>query len=193
MLDFTPVREKQITIADLCADLTPNDLRDLTNEMVDTILSLIQDCTDHDVTFIPSDPAAYDNAAATDAEINLPWTLGHLIVHTTASAEEAAFIAAEMARGVLRDGRSRYETHWTTITTLDQCIQRLEESRRMRLATLHVWPDRPHLDVAYESRQPGVLINPITRFVLGLRHDDSHLAQIAEVIRQSHTARHPIL
>lgn len=189
MLDFNAVREKQLTIADLADGLTPNDLRDLTNEMVDTILDLIKECTDADVTFVPDDPGAYDHAAATEAELHLPWTLGHLIVHVTASSEEAAFIAAEMARGVLRDGRSRYETHWTTITTIQQCRDRLEESRRMRLATLDVWPDQPHLEVTREARQPGVYINPIARFLQGLSHDHNHLDQIAEVVRQARSKR----
>jgi len=131
MLDFASLKSQSITIADLAADLTPHDLHDLTNEMIDTILHLIDGCTDHDVTFTPNDPNAHDHAAATPEELHIPWTLAHLIVHTTASAEEAAFLAAEMARGVLRDGRSRHETHWTTITTLDQCLDRLAESRRI--------------------------------------------------------------
>jgi hypothetical protein len=43
-------------------------------------------------------------------ELALPWTLGHVIVHITASAEESAFLAAELARGVhRRTGRSRFE------------------------------------------------------------------------------------
>ena len=90
MLDFTPLRNKEITIDEMCRNLTPNDLRNLTNEMIDTVLHMISECQDEDVTFVPEDPKAYDNAAATDAELHLPWTLGHIIVHITASAEEAA-------------------------------------------------------------------------------------------------------
>ena len=41
MLDFKTVRDKTITFAQLVADLTPGDLRDLTNEMVDTMLDMI--------------------------------------------------------------------------------------------------------------------------------------------------------
>ena len=69
-----------------------------------------------------------------------------MIVHTTASSEEAAFIAAELARGVEFHGRSRSEVPWETVTTIEQCRHRLEESRRMRLATLQIWPDEPDLD-----------------------------------------------
>ena len=107
MLDFTPVRQKEITIGQLAAKLTPTDLAHLTNEMIDTILGLITQCEDADVTFVPDDPQANDTFAINPDEVNLSWTLGHVIVHTTASAEEAAFIAAELARGVPFHGRSR--------------------------------------------------------------------------------------
>jgi hypothetical protein len=190
MLDFTPVRNKEQTMTQLTARLTPADLRGLTNEMVDTMLHLIAECTDADVTFEPSDPGAHDSAAATEAELNLPWTLGHLVVHVTASSEEAAAIAAELARGVPhRGGRSRSEVHWTTVTTLAQCRERLEESRRMRLASLDMWPATPHLDNTYIPREGADPANAVIRFVNGLSHDDSHLAQIGEVVRQARAAR----
>jgi hypothetical protein len=103
----------------------------------------------------------------------MPWTLGHLIVHVTASAEEAAAIAAELARGVPhRGGRSRSEVHWTTVTTVEQCRQRLEESRRMRLASLGMWPDQPDLSNTYlPPREGAEPVNAVIRFVNGLRHD----------------------
>jgi len=86
-------------------DLTVDDLRGLTNEMIDTMLELIKDCTDADVTFNPADPAAYDADAASEDELRMPWTLAHVIVHATASSEEAASIASELARGVQWHGR----------------------------------------------------------------------------------------
>ena len=191
MLDFTPVRSNEQKISQLVAQLTPSDLRRLTNEMIDTMLSLIAECEDADVTFVPDDPGANDPAAATAAEVNMPWTLGHLIVHTTASAEEAGAIAAELARGVPhRGGRSRSEVHWQTVTTIVQCRQRLEESRRMRLASLDMWPRYPNLDNSYlPPREGAEPVNAMIRFVNGLSHDDSHLAQIAEVVRQARAAR----
>lgn len=190
MLDFTPVRNNEITMGQLVAGLTVDDLRRLTNEMIDTMQRLIADCTDADVVFVPDDPNANDPVAATEAEVHMPWTLGHVIVHTTASAEEAAAIAAELARGVPhRGGRSRSEVHWSTITTIAQCRHRLEESRRMRLASLDMWPDQPHLDNTYVPRPGAEPINAVARFVLGLRHDDDHLAQIAEIVRQAKAAR----
>ncbi len=188
MLDLTRLRNDEITLAELTADLTPTDLRDLTNEMVDRQLAIIAGATDADVVFQPLDPDAHDSYAASAEEEGIAWTLGHVVVHATASSEESAFRAAELARGVLREGRSRYETPWETVTTIQQCRERLEQSRRMRLATLDVWPDQPHYEVAFESRSVGK-VNANTRFVLGLLHDMDHLGQLEDVVAQAVAAR----
>jgi len=184
MLDFDAMRTGALTFDDLVADLTPDDLGRLTHEMIDTMLDLIADCTDGDVVFQPVDPAADDPYAATDAEANIAWTLGHVIVHVTASAEESAFLAAEMARGVENHGRSRSEVPWETVTTMAQCRARLEESRRMRLASLKMWPDTPHLSLTYRPWPSAPEINAVGRFVFGLAHDHDHLGQIADVVKQ---------
>lgn len=190
MLDFARVRAKECTLQQLCDGLTVNDLRTLTEEMIGVELDLIAACTDADVTFIPDDPAANDPGAQTPEEVAMPWTLGHVIVHTTASSEEAAFIAAESARGVpQREGRSRYEIFWETVTTIEQCRQRLAESHRMRLATLDVWPDTPHMDNLFHRRVDDQGYNPAARFVLGLNHEHNHVGQIAEIVRQARGAR----
>ncbi|HUF40129.1 MAG TPA: DinB family protein [Anaerolineales bacterium] len=190
MLDFTPVRNKEISYADLCRNLSVDDLRDLTDSMIDRQLDLIAGCTDADVVFEPADPAAKDDAAATEGEVHMPWTLGHVMVHVTASSEEAAFLAAEMARGVdYEPRRSRSEVHWTTVTTIDQCRDRLEESRRMRHASLDLWPSEPYLDNTYVSPHSGIEIDPVMRFVFGLSHDDAHLAQLEDIIEQAQAAR----
>lgn len=189
MLDFEAVRDKKITLAELVAGLTCDDLRDLTNEMVDTMLGLIADYADADVTFVPLDPDADDPFAEKEEEVRLAWTLGHVIVHTTASAEESAALAAELARGVENHGRSRYETPWGTVTTITQCHQRLEESRRIRLMSLAMWPDEPHLDKFYEPWSGAPQVNAVGRFVLGLMHDDAHVNQIAAIVRQAQAAR----
>jgi hypothetical protein len=170
-------------------DLSRDDLRRLTNEMVDYLLDLIADCGDADVVFEPSEPGAYDSAAATEGEVNMPWTLGHVIVHVTASSEEAAALAAELARGVEFHGRSRSEVHWTTVTTVEQCRHRLEESRRMRMASLDMWPDQPHLDNTYVPREGAPPINAVRRFLNGLRHDAGHLDQIDDILRQAQAAQ----
>jgi hypothetical protein len=189
MLDFSRVQRKEITIAQLAQGLTPDDLRRLTNEMIDTQLGLIAECEDADVTFEPSDPAAFDDAAATEAEVRLPWTLGHIVVHVTASGEESAALAMELARGVPFHGRSRSEVPWQTVTTIQQCRERLEESRRMRLASLDVWPARPHLDNTYQPYEGVEPVNAVNRFIRGLSHDHNHLEHLAEVARQARAAR----
>ena len=191
MLDFTPVRDKTLTMTELVKDLTADDLRRLTNAMIDRQLELIASCTDFDVTFVPRDPNARDDAAATAEEVDLAWTLGHVIVHVTASSEEAAFVAQMLACGVpLPDKiRLRYETDWETVTTIAECRTRLEESRRMRLATLMVWPDAPHLHNTYFLWESAPTVNAIERFVRGLSHDDSHLGQIEDIVRQAKAAR----
>ena len=185
MIDFTPLRQRKMRIQELAQDVTRNDLRLFTNDMIDTMLELIADCSDEDVTFEPSDPDAHDRYAVTDEEVEMPWTLGHVIVHATASAEESAALAAELARGVEFHGRSRYEVPWETITTVAQCRQRLEESRRMRLASLEMWPDVPHLDNTYSPYKGYGRIGPVERFLLGLKHDADHLGQIEEIVRQA--------
>lgn len=189
MLDFTMLG-KGVKMRHLAENLTPNDLRALTNEMISAMLNLIADCTDADVTFVPSDSEAYDSFTEDPDLVHLPWTLGHVIVHVTASAEEAAFIAAELARGVAnRGGRSRYEVPWTTMITVEQCRDRLEESRRMRLAMLEAWPLKPDLENTYEVRKGFEPLNAVTRFVFGLKHDHDHLKQIEDIVRQAHAAR----
>ncbi|MFQ5398865.1 MAG: DinB family protein [Anaerolineae bacterium] len=189
LLDFTLVRQGQVSFAEFVAGLTVDDLRRLTNEMVDTMLGLIAGCVDEDVTFVPEDPDAHDAYAADESAANLAWTLGHVIVHTTATSEETAAIAAELARGVEFHGRSRSEAPWQTVTTTAQCHHRLEESRRMRLASLGMWPDEPYLDNRHKAYNFVGELNAVGYFVLGLFHDDSHLAQITEIVRQAKAAR----
>ena len=189
MLNFQAVRNGEITFAELVADLTIDDLRDLTNEMTDTMLRLIEGCADADVVFEPVDPEADDPFAATPEEVHMAWTLGHVIVHTTASEEESAAVAAELARGVEYRGRSRTEVPWQEMRTVVGCRKRLEESRRMVLASLGMWPAEPHLDNGCEIWSDRPKVNAIGRYVLGLMHTDSHLGHIKEVVRQARAAR----
>ena len=190
MLDFQKVRNKEITMAELCQDLAVEDLRHLTNEMIDTQLGLISKAVDADVVFLPVDPDAHDSYAENESEVNIAWTLGHVIVHVTASSEENAAQAANLARGVAVEGRMRYETPWETITTVRQLHQRLEESRRIRLAFLDAWPDEPHMETTYTPNYPKAKPRtPVMQFAGGLGHDDSHLLQIKEIMRQALAAR----
>src|SRR5690349_16942950 len=111
----------QIELAPAGESWTREDLRRLTETMITAMEEAIAGCRDADVIFVPDDPQANDTFASDPSLVGLSWTLGHVIVHTTASAEEAAFAAAELARGVERPGRTRYETPWETVTTIAQC------------------------------------------------------------------------
>ncbi len=188
MLDFTLVKNSTITFSDMARDLTATDLRNLTNEMIDTMLSIIADATDEDVVFVPQDPNA-DDPFGIPEEKNLVWTLGHVAVHTTASSEESAALALTLARGLTPEGRSRYEVPWRSVQTIDQVRHRFEESRRMRLAMLDAWPDEPHLEVVYSVSPRFGPFNATARFLMGLYHDDDHLGQLREIMRQVRETR----
>ena len=188
MLDFTLVKNRTKTFSDMARDLTPTNLRNLTNEMIDTMLSIIADATDEDVVFVPQDPNA-DDPFGIPEEKNLVWTLGHVAVHTTASSEESAALALILARGLTPEGRSRYEVPWRSVQTFDQVRHRFEESRRMRLAMLDAWPDEPHLEVVYSVSPRFGPFNATARFLMGLYHDDDHLGQLREIMRQVREAR----
>jgi len=157
--------------------------------MIDLMRSYIADAVDADVTFQPIDPDANDPYASDSSAVNEAWTLGHVIVHATASSEESAALALQLARGIPVEGRSRYETPWETMKTVDQLVQRLEESRRMRKAMLDAWPDQPNLELSYEPWPGAGQMNAVARFILGLAHDSSHLGQIQEIMRQARAAR----
>ena len=189
MLDFTPVRQKVVTMQVFAETLAPNELRQLTEESVERMLALLATCTDPDVTFIPDDPLARDDAAADSNDRTLAWTLSHNVVHTTASGEEYAAVATEFARGIPFHGRPRYETPWQHITTVAQCRQRMEESRRIRVASLAMWPDAPHLDVGTVYWDGSGWVNAIGIFVWGLAHDDDHYRQMQKIVDQAHTLR----
>jgi len=95
----------------------------------------------------------------------------------------------ELARGVAHHGRSHFEVLWTEMRTIEGCRQRLEESRRMRLASLGMWPDTAHLENEYQAWTDGPMANAIGRFVLGLMHEESHLGEIGDIVRQARAAR----
>lgn len=189
MLDFDALDEKRLTINKLVAGLTQEDLAQATHALIDGVLANLEGGDDADVQFVPSDPDATDAYASSNADVHLPWTLGHVVVHVTASAEESAALAAEMARGVEPHGRSRSEAPWQSVTTLAQCRHRLEESRRMCMASLAMWPDAPHLENRTTPWQGMDEIDARGRYVLGLWHAWSHQDQIAEIVRQAKAAR----
>ena len=189
MIDFTPIIEKKINWTRFGVQFTKQDLIEQTNWLTDRILDLIAGATDEDVVFVPFDPDAHDPYAEDPEAESISWTLGHVIVHLTASCEESAFLAAELARGVTFEAhRSRWEMPWEEVTTIQQCRDRLEESRRMLLASLEMWPQAAHLDNFYKTEK-GLKITPMVRFLLGQNHAVSHLGQIEEIMRQARQTR----
>ena len=188
MVDFRPVRAGELELGDLGRGFEPPELAAATRAMMAELRSLLAEATDGDVTFVPHDPGAEDTFAVDPAEIGLAWTLAHVIVHLTASAEEAAFLAAELARGVEPHGRSRHETPWPSVTTIDACRQRLAESERMILATLASWPDEPDLEVTFVTPK-GLRRNAPARFLGGLMHADEHVGQVASILDQARVSR----
>ena len=188
MLDFNPLKNKEISFHKMASHLTIEEYKNTTRELIDYVLSRIADIDDAAVTFLPVDPAANDPYAENPEDVNLAWTLAHVIVHLTASLEESAFMAAELARGVAEHGRSRYETPWQSVTTVQGCRERLEESLHMCLASLEMWPDPPHYENTYIPWESLGEIDARGRYLLGLKHADDHLGQINDILKQINTA-----
>ncbi len=176
--DFAALREGKTTYADMVKDLKYSDLRTQTAEFFSTIQSIIDGATDADVTFLPQDPE-------TQEENGLGWPLSHILVHLTATMEEAASTAAMLARGVTVEGRLRYETPWQSIQTAAQLQARLKESQRMCNAFLDAWPDTPHMDVTVIRVPSFGPLNAISGYMLGLFHGQGHLNQLRNTMQQA--------
>jgi len=189
VIDFEPLHRREVSLQALATGLSPGDLGAMTREMCAKQLDLIQDAEDADVVFVPDDPEANDEFAARTEEVGLSWTLGHVVVHATASSEESAALALTLARGLPVEGRSRYEVPWQAATTVEFLRHRIQESQRMRLAMLEAWPDEPHLDNFYTSYPGRPSMNGLARFLGGLAHDDSHLDQIHKILVQARQHR----
>jgi hypothetical protein len=189
MLDYTAAARKEKSIADLAIGLSVADLVQETDAVYNLLVDIIADCTDGEVVFEPMDPEANDPVAATEGEVQLAWTLGHVICHITASNEESAALAAEQARGVAPHGRSRAEVPWQQVTTITQVRQRLDESRRMCKAGLGMWPDAPDLAMLQETWPGGPIVDARGRYLIGFLHTWDHLDQIREIIRQARAFR----
>jgi small ligand-binding sensory domain FIST len=189
VIDFGPLHRREASVQELSAGLDHSDLARLTNEMCDLQLASIAQAVDADVVMVPDDSEANDKFAARPEDVGLSWTLGHVVVHTTASSEESAALALVLARGLTVETRSRYEVPWESARTVAFIRNRIQESRRMRLAMLAAWPDDPHLDnfyAPYEGRPP---MNAMGRFISGLAHDDSHLEQMRKIVGQARQRR----
>jgi DinB superfamily len=189
MIDFGPYRRREVSLQELADPLTRDDLAGLTREMCALQLSLIEDAEDQDVVFVPEDTEANDTYAARPEDVGLSWTLGHVIVHATASSEESAALALVLARGLPVVGRSRFEVPWELARTAAFIRHRIGESQRMRLSMLAAWPDEPHLDNAYSPFEGRPPMNAKGRFLGGLAHDDSHVDQIRKIMVQARRLR----
>lgn len=193
-IDFSPVQNGEIKLIDFASRYTVAELKAATNASLDWITNVIKDMSDADVTFNPVDPEANDPYAVPGEE-NIGWSLAHLVVHATASSEEWARYSAILASGLPypAEPRLRYETNWHTVTTQAQCIQRLEESRRIRLALLDAWPNTPDLETKRAMSERFIErvgeVNAPAAFLFGLRHEYGHYDQFTEVARQVAEAR----
>lgn len=193
-IDFAPVNSGEMKLYDYSQGFSVDDLRAATHASIDLMLALIDDLGDADVTFDPIDPEADDPYAAPGEE-RIGWSLAHLVVHVTASSEEWAAYSSILARGLAypADPRLRYETPWREVTTQAGCVQRLEESRRIRLGYLDTWPDEPFLDVFRELSPRFVErvgpMNAPAGFLFGLQHEVGHYDQFREVRRQALAAQ----
>ena len=193
-VDLKPLLERSVKIKEFAAPLTKDDLRDLTNEASDILREIISGCSDAQLAFEPEDPDANDPDAASDDEQKIGWSVAHLVLHVTASSEEGAAMSALLARGVEPEGRLRYEPDWRELTTKDQALHRIEESRRMRLAELETWPDKPHLDIfrplpedpRYDRRRNQM--NAFGSFIFGVMHEYGHHDQIRRVVSEAAAA-----
>jgi len=134
-IDFDAIRVDSSNVQVIADTLTLDDLRQVTEFSIHTMLTHIASCTDADVSFIMLDPEATEEFRNASGEL-LGWNLSHILVHSTATGEASAFAALDLARGISLQGISRYETPWIALTTIEQCRQRLNESLRMRLASL---------------------------------------------------------
>ncbi len=193
-IDFKPVSEGKMQLLEYSGRFSVNDLRKATNDSIDFFLDLIKDMDDADMVFAPYDPDANDPHAAPGEE-HIGWGMGHLIAHVTASAEEWASYSSILARGVAypAEPRLRYETPWRAVDTKSKAVQRLEESRRIRLAYLAAWPDYPNLELKRELSPRFVErhgeMNAPACFLFGLKHEVGHYDQFREVARQIHEVK----
>jgi hypothetical protein len=193
-IDFSPVQQGDLQLIDLARRFTVDDLRAAGSGSIDRLLGYLEGLNDADVIFNPHDPDAYDKYAPPGQE-HIGWSLAHLVVHVTASTEEWAAYSSILARGIAypADPRLRYETPWQAVTTWAECVQRLEESRRMRLAYLDTWPDKPFLEVRRQLSPRFIErvgeINAPAAFLYGLKHEVGHYDQFREVRRQALAAR----
>ncbi len=178
VFDMEAFRSGKASYADLVRDITHSDLYRFTDEYFSTVQPIVADVTDRATTFVPRDAALKDPGEQA-------YTLGHVIVHLTATLEESASVASVLARDIAFDGRLRYEVPWETIHTAQQIHERLKESQRMCRAYLDAWPDAPHLDITIMRIPSFGPMNAVGMHMLGIMHGEAHIEQLREIMRQA--------
>lgn len=188
-IDFKPVEAGEQGLLEYASQFTVDELRQATNDSIDYLLSLVADLQDADITFDPIDELA-DDPHAKPGEEKIGWGMGHLVAHVTSTSEEWAAYSSILARGVPypAEPRLRYETPWQDVDTVAKAVQRLEESRRIRLGYLDTWPDAPNLELKRELSPKFTAIfgemNAPTCLLFGLKHEIGHYAQFRDVRQQ---------
>lgn len=186
LINFEPVYKKEMTLGDLAAQFDNARLREALNNYVDFTIQIVNSLSDEQAIYIPSDPTADDPYAASEVERHIGWSLVHLVMHVTASAEEAAAFSSILARGVSIGGRLRYEQDWRYVTTCTEAVARLEECRRICLSYLATWPDQPHLDTirVMPEHMSWMKPNAPISFLAGLMHWNAHVEQLQKAAEQ---------
>jgi hypothetical protein len=189
LINFQPVYNKDKTLGDLASQYSNLDLREALNSYVDFTLQIIHSVTDEQAIYIPPDPDANDPYATTELERHVGWSLVHLVMHVTASAEEAAAFSSILARGIAIGGRLRSERDWRRVTTCAEAVARLEEWRRMGIAYLGTWPDQADLTTAriMPENMSWMKPNAPTQFLAGLMHWSAHIEQFQKVTAHAHS------
>lgn len=147
--------------------------------------TLIRNRSDAEVVFVAADLALC---------LGIGWNVAHLIAHGTTSSEENAAVSSILARGLDYpfEPRLRVEVDWQMLTTTQACLQRLEESRRIRLGYLSAWPDQPRLDTYRALPEMFAArvgpMNAIGSCLLGLLHEAGQFAQLCDIITQAQQA-----
>lgn len=193
LIDFANMHDNPEALMKMAQGMTAADLKAATNASLDLILEILGGATDAEMVHMPDDPKA-DDPHAKPGEEHIGWSLAHLVAHVTASAEEDAALSSILARGIpyTREPRLRWETPWLALTTREQVLQRVAESRRIRLAYLDAWPDTPHLDV-YRELSPRFVEkfgpqNASATLLFGLAHEAGHYDQLRDARAQAAAA-----
>ena len=186
LIDFQPVFKQEKTLIDLANEYSQADLGDALNGYVDLTLHIMRGLSDEQAVYIPVDPEADDPYAAAEADRHMGWSLIHLMLHVTATAEEAAAFSSILARGIPIGGRLRSERNWREVTTCAEAVARLEECRRVCLAYLATWPDRPDLSTVriMPENLNWMKPNAPISFLAGLMHWHKHIEQFRQVAEQ---------